>query len=390
MTKLSWKDVEDSIEQLALKIKENGFIPGCIACITTGGLIPLYFLSKKLGVSNVLTVSATHFDKAGKRGDFSITYLPQINLKDKKVLLIDEIADSGVTLKGVWEAMLNKYKGIELKTATIAVDKNKTIFLPDYYVIEEEGDQIVFPWDPWCPPVKKTSADFTVKLQQIRSGCKEELENKKYNLGIGISLGSRWHTLSNIIELIKWSLFYTRENIVVYVADTIHAINLEVIEGLEKEKALTTAIKMGDELIASLQLEVNKLFSKEDIQGIHYAKWDTIETSAYKEKTAYLYSLYETDEEFKKTIHAISQHTVSKEIRSFSEVEIHRLGCYIIEEMSEIINRVKIGGIVCDALVCPYDSELARLVGKIQQGVIFPEIKSNILDTLPKVLLVVR
>jgi tRNA-dependent cyclodipeptide synthase len=390
MTKLSWKDIEDSIKQLAYKIKESGFLPDYIVGITRGGLIPLYFLAKKSGINNVLTVSAIHFDKAGKRGDFSINYLPQINLKDKKVLLVDDIADSGVTLKGVCEAMLAKYEGIDLKTATIALDKNKSIFFPDYYVIEEKGDQIIFPWDIWCPPVKDILADFTVKLQQIRSGCKEELENKNYNLGIGISLGSTWHTVSNIIQLIKWSLVYTRENVVVYVADSIHAINLEVITGLNQEQARIAANKMGDELVASIQHEVKKQFSNEEIQHIHFAKWNSIETCSYKEKTAYLYSLYETDELFKKFIHASAKHIVLKDARSFSEDEIHRLGCYIIEEMCEIITRVKIGGVVCDALVCPYDSELARLVGKIQQGTVFPEIKSRMIDTLPKVMLVVR
>lgn len=390
MTNLSWKDIEDSIERLACKVKASDFLPDYIAGITRGGLIPLYFLAKKLGIHNVLTVSAIHFDKEGKREDFSITYLPQINLKDKKVLLVDDIADSGVTLKGVSEAMLTKYKGIDLKTATIALDKTKSAFVPDYYVIEEKGDQIVFPWDPWCPVVKDTLSDCTVKLLQIRSGCKEELENKKYNLGIGISLGSKWHTVSNIIQLIKWSLFYTRENVVVYVADSLHAINLEVLERFSKKQALSAADKMGDELLTSVQQEVKKQFSKENVHRIHFAKWDSIETCSYKEKTAFLYSLYETDEPFKKIINASAEHIVLKEARSYSEDEIHRLGCYLIEEMCEIINRVKIGGIVCDALVCPYDSELSRLVGKIQQGTVFPEIKSGIMDTLPKVMLVVR
>lgn len=262
MMRLSWKDIEDSIEQLIRKIKASGSLPDYIVGITRGGLIPLYFLANKLNINNVLTVSAIHFDKDGTRGDFSITYLPQIDLKGKKVLLADDIADSGVTLKGVCEAMRTKYKGIDLKTVTIALDKTKSAFVPDYYAIEEKGEKIVFPWDPWCPPAKDTPIDLTVKLQQIRSGCEEELENKKYNLGIGISLGSKWHTLSNIIQLIKWSLFHTRENVVVYVADSLHAINLEVLERCSKEQALSAANKMGDELIASLQHEVKKQFSK--------------------------------------------------------------------------------------------------------------------------------
>ncbi len=46
MTNLSWKGIEDSLEQLACKIKASGFLPDYIAGITRGGLIPLYFLAK--------------------------------------------------------------------------------------------------------------------------------------------------------------------------------------------------------------------------------------------------------------------------------------------------------------------------------------------------------
>ena len=80
-------------DELAAKVKESDFAPDYIIGITTGGLIPLYFLSKKLDVENILTISASSYHKEEK-GDLRVTYLPNVDLKDKKILLVDEIVET--------------------------------------------------------------------------------------------------------------------------------------------------------------------------------------------------------------------------------------------------------------------------------------------------------
>lgn len=146
MKKFSWEGIEKVIDELCDNIKESGFKPDYIICITRGGLIPLYFLAKKLGIDNVLTISANSYEKE-KQKELEITYLPEINLKGKKVLLVDEITDTGVSLKGVSDVILTKYNVGELKTATIVVNKEKCKFYPDFYVVLTKGEWVVFPWE---------------------------------------------------------------------------------------------------------------------------------------------------------------------------------------------------------------------------------------------------
>ena len=69
-----------------------------------------------------------------------------------------------------------------------------------------------------------------MELKKIRSGNKDLLINKEYNIGVGISLGNKWFTPENIFGLIEFSLEYTKRRVVVYVADTIHAVNIEIRE----------------------------------------------------------------------------------------------------------------------------------------------------------------
>lgn len=146
MKKLSWEDIEKITDDLADKIKEVGFEVDYLIGITTGGLIPLYFLAKKLNIKNILTISASSYEKDQQK-ELKITYLPEVDLSGKKVLLIDEIAETGESLKQISEAVLNKYNPSELKIATLGVNTDKCKFYPDFYIIEEKGEWVVFPWE---------------------------------------------------------------------------------------------------------------------------------------------------------------------------------------------------------------------------------------------------
>ncbi len=116
-------------------------------------------------------------------------------------------------------------------------------------------------------------------------------------------------------------------------------------------------------------------------------KWDEIADESYKNKVEYLRSIYNQNNNFQLTIHNLVENFITKEKKSFSNGQVHRLGEYIIEELPEVINRVHMQGIICDAYVYPSDGPLNILIEKIQKGEEFPEIKEKIMDTDPKVFL---
>ncbi len=229
-----------------------------------------------------------------------------------------------------------------------------------------------------------------MKLYSIRGGNESDLKTKKYNIGVGISLGNKWFTPENITEAVKWSLQYTRETVIIYVADSTHAINIEVRNRVSLEKASLRAKILGDQLFEKVKEEVNKKLSLQEIEKLVYVKWDQIIDDFFRKKLAYLTLFYKTNKEFKEAVHSIVKDHVSKESRSFSDLEIDRFGQYIVEELPEILTRVKMGGSTCDAYAYPYDGELPKFIERLQKGNIFPEIKERVMDTEPKVFLEVR
>ncbi len=146
MKKLSWEEVEKITDELAGKIKDSGFEPDFVVGIANGGLIPLYFLVKKLDYKKVFTITVSSYEK-DKKGDVKILYLPQIDLSNKKVLLVDEIVETGDTFKTISEVLKKDYKVAEIKTVVLGINKEKCKIIPDFHVFEVQGEWVVFPWE---------------------------------------------------------------------------------------------------------------------------------------------------------------------------------------------------------------------------------------------------
>ena len=144
-TDLSWKQLERLVRKLASKIRESGWKPQCLIGITVGGIIPLALLADEFGTKNIATVSARSYSKK-RQGKLRITSLPEIDLRGKRVLLVDEIADRGTSLKRISGIFMRRYKVRELRTAALVVNKKKCKHWPDYHVLETDK-WIVFPWD---------------------------------------------------------------------------------------------------------------------------------------------------------------------------------------------------------------------------------------------------
>ncbi len=141
---LSWKDIEKLAKDLAEKVRGSGFEADWLIGIANGGLVPLLLMTRALGAKNTTTISARSYD--GKvQGDVLVTALPDIDLKGKKVLLIDETAEHGTTLRHVSDILKKQYEVGELRTAVL-VRKNHCALEIDYHVMETSA-WIDFPWD---------------------------------------------------------------------------------------------------------------------------------------------------------------------------------------------------------------------------------------------------
>jgi len=143
--RVGWAEYYGLIEQLALNVYRSGYAFDALLCLARGGLRPGDVLSrifsKPLGV---LSVSSYRDDAGRRRGDLRIASAISAFDGDLagRVLLVDDLADSGLTLEGVVTHLRHGYPRItELRTAVLWL-KGCSEYRPDYFVRE-------LPDSPW-------------------------------------------------------------------------------------------------------------------------------------------------------------------------------------------------------------------------------------------------
>jgi uncharacterized protein len=131
---ISWEEYHHSIELLAQKITASQWQFNQIICIARGGLRVGDLLSRMFD-RPLAIIAASSYDLTQERGQLTIgdriaMTTPQLG---SQVLLVDDLVDSGVTLKQVAAWLGDRYPEIQdLKTAVIWY-KSCSIFIPDYY-----------------------------------------------------------------------------------------------------------------------------------------------------------------------------------------------------------------------------------------------------------------
>jgi hypoxanthine phosphoribosyltransferase len=142
----SWEDVERLSEVLAQKIIESGYEPDVIVAVSRGGFDPARILCDQLGVRRMASVQVEFYSGVKDTAEKPrIVYPLNADIDGLRVLVVDDVSDTGDSLKLVQEHVLAKSPG-DLKVATLHL-KPWTDFRPDYHASETEA-WIVYPWEP--------------------------------------------------------------------------------------------------------------------------------------------------------------------------------------------------------------------------------------------------
>jgi hypoxanthine phosphoribosyltransferase len=138
----SYEEFKKDVNILSKDIKE--YNPDCLIGIARGGLTLAHFLGESLNMRSVYTINSIHYDGEKKLDTFEIKNIPDLT-NHKKIVLIDDISDSGETLKEIVDILKIEYPEIEIKISTIYY-KPTSLVIPDFKV-REATKWIVFFWD---------------------------------------------------------------------------------------------------------------------------------------------------------------------------------------------------------------------------------------------------
>jgi len=141
----SWDDIYDLMVNLGRRIKESKFKPDVIVGVSRGGWPPARIMSDLLNNPNLANMKVEFYKDIGVRSKSpKITQPVTSDVQNKKVLVVDDVADSGQSLRAVRNHL--RRKGTEeIRVCTIYY-KPHSIYIPDYFA-KRTSSWIIFPWE---------------------------------------------------------------------------------------------------------------------------------------------------------------------------------------------------------------------------------------------------
>ena len=141
---VTWDALEVLVKQLAEQVGREHDV---LLAITRGGLVPAGMLAYLLGMRDILVAAVAFYDDHGQPGDQPVflQFPSDPLLHGKRVLIIDEVWDTGTTIEAVVERV--RLAGGEPTTAVLHYKphRSKVRSMPDHHVVSTDA-WVVYPF----------------------------------------------------------------------------------------------------------------------------------------------------------------------------------------------------------------------------------------------------
>lgn len=141
---VTWDDLEAMVAALAVKVGTHYDV---VLCITRGALVPAGMLAYRLGFRNILVAAVAFYDDAGQPAEQPtfLQFPADPLLHGRRVLVIDEVWDTGTTIAAVVERI--QLAGGRPTTAVLHYKPthSRVEIVPDHFVVETDA-WVVYPF----------------------------------------------------------------------------------------------------------------------------------------------------------------------------------------------------------------------------------------------------
>jgi len=143
---VSWAEVNRLCYRLSGLIRSSGYQPDIIVAIGRGGYVPARLVCDVLDIMALTSIKIEHYlSGSNKQTQAVIRYPLSVDIKDQRVLIVDDVNDSGDTLTLATEH-IQGFRPQEIRTAVMH-DKRVTQYPVDYYAKRIiKWRWLIYPW----------------------------------------------------------------------------------------------------------------------------------------------------------------------------------------------------------------------------------------------------
>ena len=155
---LTWERFGRATRELAEMVAADGYIPDIVLAIARGGLFVAGALGYALDVKNVYVCNVEYYTGVDTRLELPVMLPPvpdAVDLSGARVLVADDVADTGATLKLVKDFCADHVAEVR---CAVVYEKPRTTVSSDY-VWQRTDRWINFPWSTLPPVVPRPAAE---------------------------------------------------------------------------------------------------------------------------------------------------------------------------------------------------------------------------------------
>ena len=138
----SYEEFKVDVNLLAHEIKP--YKPDVILAIARGGMTLGHFLAEALEMRDLYSINSIHYEETRKLDTIDIFNMPDLS-RAKRVVIVDDIIDSGETMIEIKKVINAKYPELDIKVAAVFY-KDKALLHPDFKA-RVATEWIEFFWD---------------------------------------------------------------------------------------------------------------------------------------------------------------------------------------------------------------------------------------------------
>jgi hypoxanthine phosphoribosyltransferase len=142
---MTWDELGLGTRELAAAVRADGFVPELVLGIARGGLLVAGGLGYALGIKNTFTMNVEFYTGIDERLDMPMILPPVpelVDLEEARVLIADDVADTGLTLRLVKEFCAGKVGEVR---CAVLFEKPRSVVSCEY-VWRRTDRWIDFPW----------------------------------------------------------------------------------------------------------------------------------------------------------------------------------------------------------------------------------------------------
>jgi len=217
-----------------------------------------------------------------------------------------------------------------------------------------------------------------MRVGEIYGTTLEKILNREHNIYIGISMGNRYFSKENIEAYIEWGLRCTRENLIVFIADSIQSYNYQAFRGLTEKEATVKAADISIQYKNMVKRIINRMKNMGKLQKeIPIIGFDTAaDNDYYRQNREKIQQEYHNNPRFRDAIIDLMKQNVKAITQETTREQLDIAANYLLLEIP-LQYHMTHEGTTYDLIPYPGVST-AKFLDRLQNKEIFPELAEKL------------